>query len=285
MQNGIPQYPQRNVVRTVGTATAPGLIGGGFMHKTRMMDFDHFDSPRYVAVVVLAGRGGYRDDETGETYELRPGTLFQRIPGRRQSNWLDPASGWYECYLETGTDFARSLAAMRILNWEKPVWQPVLPSDFADTVWRFLDELSGAPEELLPELALRQMGFWRQFRERPAPLPDAVARPVDLAVELAREKLAQEFAKPFDLNKFCRRQGCGYEHFRKQFKLKTGISPWQYRVKRRLDRAAELVLERGATLGEIAAQLGYSSEYEFSAQFKRAFGVAPRFFNRSASAE
>ena len=50
---------------------------------------------------VLRGQGIYRD-ENGRTHALTPGTLFQRLPGRRHSTILDAASDYAELFLVTG---------------------------------------------------------------------------------------------------------------------------------------------------------------------------------------
>ncbi len=47
---------------------------------------------------VLRGRGVYREGN-GRTHALTPGTLFQRLPGRRHSTLLDPASDYAELFL------------------------------------------------------------------------------------------------------------------------------------------------------------------------------------------
>ena len=44
----------------------------------------------------------------------------------------------------------------------------------------------------------------------------------------------------------------------------------------RITLAADLVLEPGATVGSVAAQVGYGSPFALSAAYKRAHGVSPR---------
>ena len=82
-----------------------------------------------------------------------------------------------------------------------------------------------------------------------------------------------------DLKELCRENGWGYEKFRKIFKQSTGVSPAQYRLRRRLDQAKTLLLsDRDMPLSEIAIRLGYTNVYEFSAQFKKSTGQPPGKF-------
>ena len=48
-----------------------------------------------------------------------------------------------------------------------------------------------------------------------------------------------------------------------------------YLTERRLALAADLLLEPGATIGAVAAQVGYGSAFALSTAFKRVRGVSP----------
>jgi AraC-like DNA-binding protein len=47
--------------------------------------------------------------------------------------------------------------------------------------------------------------------------------------------------------------------------------------------AEELLQQEGATLARVARAVGYSSEFAFSAAFKRERGMAPAAWRRAAS--
>ena len=68
-------------------------------------------------------------------------------------------------------------------------------------------------------------------------------------------------------------------HFARQFKATTGLSPYQYVISRRVERAQHL-LRKDEELGlaEVALRSGFSDQSRFSLQFKRITGVTPRQF-------
>lgn len=72
-------------------------------------------------------------------------------------------------------------------------------------------------------------------------------------------------------------------HFARQFKAATGLSPHQYVIARRVERAQHL-LEGGKKLGlaEVALRAGFSDQSHFSFHFKRLVGVTPRQFRLSS---
>lgn len=70
---------------------------------------------------------------------------------------------------------------------------------------------------------------------------------------------------------------CGLSpmHFARQFKLRTGISPYQYVLQRRLDRAKMLLAATDHTLAEIAYETGFSSQAHMSTTFTSRIGQPP----------
>jgi AraC family transcriptional regulator len=72
-------------------------------------------------------------------------------------------------------------------------------------------------------------------------------------------------------------------HFARQFKAATGVPPHQYVVARRVGRAQQLLRQsHDLSLADIAASAGFSDQSQFSTHFKRAIGVTPRHFRKSA---
>lgn len=74
-------------------------------------------------------------------------------------------------------------------------------------------------------------------------------------------------------------------HLSMQFKRKTGYSPIDYLIQTRLAKARTLLVRSDATLGEIAAEVGYSDVYYFSRIFKKHVGISPIQYQRNRREE
>ena len=64
----------------------------------------------------------------------------------------------------------------------------------------------------------------------------------------------------------------------------TGLSPYKYLKRMRLDRSSELLIEGGVSVGEVAARVGYTSLSHFITEFRRRFGVTPHRYAATHSA-
>jgi AraC family transcriptional regulator len=74
-----------------------------------------------------------------------------------------------------------------------------------------------------------------------------------------------------------------HDHFARQFQATTGLSPHQYVIARRIERAQHLLqADDEVGLAEVALQVGFSDQSHFSFHFKRIVGVTPRQFRLSA---
>jgi AraC-like DNA-binding protein len=75
--------------------------------------------------------------------------------------------------------------------------------------------------------------------------------------------------------------GLSYERFRKIFRQRQGLSPGDYRIRRRIDQAKALITQHRLSNKEIAYALGYADPFTFSKQFKQVVGMSPAVFRKT----
>lgn len=80
------------------------------------------------------------------------------------------------------------------------------------------------------------------------------------------------------------KQACLSEaHFRSCFREQTGLSPWQYVRRRRLEAARRLLEESRLPLSEIAANTGFTHQSALSHAFRSTFGCPPSQLRRASN--
>jgi transcriptional regulator GlxA family with amidase domain len=91
-------------------------------------------------------------------------------------------------------------------------------------------------------------------------------------------------AKRWTVERLARAVGLSRAAFARRFEAAVRLTPLRYLSRYRMMLAAELLRDSDASLAEIAARVGYESEFAFSRAFKRHHGLPPGVFRRSAPA-
>lgn len=73
-------------------------------------------------------------------------------------------------------------------------------------------------------------------------------------------------------------------HFHREFKRSTGMTPHQYIVRVRMERAKTLLSGSDMPLAEVAAQVGFADQSHFSSTFRRATSMTPRSYRNANAA-
>lgn len=267
--------------RYMGGGALPERIGAGVFEKKGVsIDFADWNLKYYSLVYVIAGQGRYIDSN-GYEYALHPGCFLQRIPGKRHSTYLDPESGWRECFIDIGPLMFEALSASGIIRTDISVFNIGLDLSLAERFSRLVHMLRELVEEELPEVVPEVISLINVFSGR---MRIAGNTHDDLMIKSACEYLSEDLDERINMRKFCRVNKWGYEKFRKLFTEKMGMPPVKYRIRKRIDAACRMLIDKSLSIGEIALKLGYPSPYEFSAQFKKYTGTAPKFFRESLPA-
>ncbi|WP_178025431.1 AraC family transcriptional regulator [uncultured Paenibacillus sp.] len=69
--------------------------------------------------------------------------------------------------------------------------------------------------------------------------------------------------------------GINPDHFSRMFKKHTGLSPTDYIIRLRMEKAKKLLAKSPSSIMEVARRVGFEDPYHFSRRFKQVVGVAP----------
>lgn len=149
---------------------------------------------------------------------------------------------------------------------------------FMGSVLRFLRALGTAPDRrVLAPIHLQEITYRLMRAEQVSRLLQAAARerrddPLACAIQYFRENLAAPLTVA-DLANHVRMSPSALTAL---FAQATGMGPYQFLKRMRLDRAATLLIQEQLTVTEVARRVGYSSPSHFTNEFRRFFGVTPR---------
>lgn len=103
-------------------------------------------------------------------------------------------------------------------------------------------------------------------------IPPAIAR--------ARDLLDFAIESKFDIDELTRMLFISKSQLMRGFKRYYGISPYQYLLSQKIERAKEQLLSSDMSIREISDVLHFANEHHFSNYFKEQVGMSPRAFRK-----
>ncbi|GCE88575.1 transcriptional regulator [Komagataeibacter diospyri] len=153
-----------------------------------------------------------------------------------------------------------------------------LSEDLADCVRRLIRLFDNpmAPPVLWPAI-MREICFWLLTGPHAGEvcklvLPDSHLQRVAEAIHLLRAN----FTKPVRIEHLAAVARMSLSSFHQHFKTLTSMTPLQYQKQLRLLEARRLMVSEDVNVSHAAFEVGYESASQFSRDYVRRFGIAPK---------
>jgi AraC-like DNA-binding protein len=104
-------------------------------------------------------------------------------------------------------------------------------------------------------------------------VPDAI--PVYVHLLRAKDLIDREYAQKLDVPALARAAHASTAHFSRSFKRAFGETPHQYLLRRRVERAKELLRGTALSVSEVSLAVGFRSLGSFSTAFRDLVGERP----------
>jgi len=206
-----------------------------------------------------------------------PGSVLILRPGMWHRYKPDADSGWSEHYIGFKGDFCPNLFQEGFFPSSKPVvyigFQESMLNLFFDVIQIVKDEKTGYQQVLAANTILMLSRILSVIRNQEFK-GKSVERTIRKACLFFRENLNKNIV----IEDLAGELNVGYSYFRQMFKKYTGISPVQYHLSLRMQRAKDLLISTDLSFKEIANELGFESYFYFSRIFRDKTGQSPKEF-------
>lgn len=231
----------------------------------------------FQMVYVSEGAGEFEARATG-LVPVQAGTALLLFPGTWHRYRPDAGTGWVEEWVEIGGFVLDRILREKVFSPEDPVIPVSRRLELEARIASLHGLISAHPAGDAPELAAHALGVLALLHS--SGRGGGPPRSIVAAVEQAKRAMEDAGNRPVSMPGLARSLGVAYSYFRREFRVRTGISPRQYLLRLRMQRAQRLLGASDESLKQIAERLGFSSAYHLSSAFKAEFGMAPSHWRR-----
>ena len=225
----------------------------------------------YQMVYIPVGHGTLEME--GRDYAIEAGSLFFLFPEIGHAYQPDPATGWTEFWVGFRGPQIDALLANDIISPSKPLYQlghqTRLISGF-QAIFELVKEQSPLYQFRVCAEVMRLLADTLSL-ERLSAQPTRSHK----IVEQAKGFIEDNISRVFDLEQLGTEMRLSLPQLSEMFKAYTGMTPYQYCIHAKINRAKEILASGESSVKAIALQLGFDDPYYFSRLFKKKTGVSP----------
>ena len=239
----------------------------------------------YAALYVIRGEGEFQSKPSG-VRKLVAGNVFLLFPGVWHYYRPLPSVGWDDYWVVFNGRNVERLVEHNFMSPQNPVLDTgpddVLLHAYVTLIDRFRAEPVGFEQLLAASVTEILAAMLAAVRVR-----HTASRAYRLICEAKSLLEAQTNASPA-IGDMAVSLGLSPTQLHRIFKKYTGLSPYQYYLQLRLERAKQMLHGTTMNIKQIAALLGFESPFHLSRTFSRKTGMSPSQWRRhghSAEAE
>lgn len=232
----------------------------------------------YQMVYITEGEGYFESEHQRRTH-VTAGTMMLLFPGEWHTYSPSYETGWKEYWVGFRGRYIDERVQLGFFTPEHPLVQ--IGKDIG-IEQLYIDILRTAEFEpsgfqmLISSIVLHILGVGLFRFNRTQYESMSVADKIEKAKQLMRSEIGNKTSP----EQIAAKLGVGYTWFRRMFKEMVGISPAQYQRHLTFLTAKELLLSSDLTISEIAYDLGFTTNQQFSTFFRQMEGVSPRDFRK-----
>ena len=231
----------------------------------------------YQINYITEGSGIF--ETSTDQFQVVPGSMLILRPGMWHRYKPDSNTGWNEHYIGFNGDFCSHLFNEGFFQPGKPVlyvgFQESLLKLFLEIIQLVKDEKTGHQQVAAGNTILILSKILSVVRNQ-----EFAGKSIERTIRKACLYFRENLNTNVNIEELANELNVGYSYFRQMFRKYTGISPTQYHLSLRIQKAKDLLVSTDQSFKEIAIDLGFESYFYFSRIFKDKTGKSPMEFRK-----
>ncbi|WP_144744352.1 AraC family transcriptional regulator [Enorma burkinafasonensis] len=234
----------------------------------------------YLFHYVLDGCGtltasGAEDAEPA-TFEVSAGEGFLIFPGQVTTYVADLKTPWEYIWVEFDGSHVKSLLDRTGLSPAYPIYRSRddgKARQMVDAMRSLLDHRAESPVYLVGCTYFFFEAFLSSVEPHRSQAPNKLH---DFYVDHALNFIEENYRDNVGVEDIARSVGLNRSYFGKVFREAMGVSPQQFLIGYRMEKACELLKLSTLSIAQVGREVGYPNQLHFSRAFRNAVGISPR---------
>ncbi len=253
---------------------------------TEVCEPGHYYGPavrdHFLVHYIHSGKGRFCIGD--REYHLRKGQCFLICPDIVTYYQADDYEPWHYSWIGFHGLKAESYLQQAGLSLKQPI-STCIDEDFISNCFSQMI----ASRALHRGRELRLLGYLHLFLSQLIEqhgmdrYPDRTGDRKDVYVQKAVEYIGMNYSRKMSISELSRHIGLDRSYLGSLFKEHLGVSPQDFLINFRMNKACELIKSDNLTIGDISRSVGYDDQLLFSKLFKKHLGVPPSEYRKNNS--
>lgn len=281
MELDLISTPERTILDLSGLGIPHLRVLGRYRYLRAHPPLAAHEHPGMMEISYLA-RGTQTYWVGDSCYRMTGGDVFTTFPDEPHSTGPDPEHCglmyWFVFELpKSPEDFLGLPDSLALAYWKGlqnfphrhccagPSLQPIL-----EKVFRAAEAPHGPMRG--PRMHLALLEYLSEFLDLAKKAPVRSPSKVIMSV---LEYIEQNIEAPLAVEALAQKAGLSVPRFKARFRAETGFPPAGFVLRRRIERAGQLLASQDRSVLEVAMQVGFCSSQYFASAFRRVTGLTP----------
>lgn len=232
----------------------------------------------YLIHLIKKGQGIYTTKS--RTYQIRENQVFLIFPGEEVFYQADNEDPWFYDWIGFSGHGAEECVAAMGFSRTLHVVDVIRTSEMSDCISRIMSsrELTLAGNLMRTAEMLRVFALIMEDQSERKSCETSCRPRYSAFVREAMDYMRAQYKQRIRIGDLAVRIGVNRSHLATSFRKETNLSPQEFLLNIRMDKAVSLLQETSFPIKKIAEMVGYGDVFAFSKIFKKHVGTAPRHF-------
>ncbi|MDN5286534.1 MAG: AraC family transcriptional regulator [Mucilaginibacter sp.] len=227
----------------------------------------------YQLIYIASGTGVFESESLGMV-AVKPGSVFLIAPGLWHRYTPTFECGWEEYWIGFKGHYPEYLMKQECFNKYNLLTNIGLNSEFVMVFGKLFESLKSdrAPISRIFSCGVMQLlGIAYSatlFNDKQQNRKEDIVNNLKL-------KIQEQWSKQIQIKDLAKQYHVSYTWLRRSFRELSGISPGQYHLNLKLEKACQMLAGSDMTISEIAFTTGFATEFHFSRIFKKKMSMTP----------